>query len=116
MQFRFFTAKFLKEGGFKMLETIRTLGVVELVGVIAFAVTILTELLKEIGVIDRLPTKLLAIFLGLTTALFYASVTFTSFSLQAAVYTVSLGFAGAFVAIFGWDTLEEIWDRYSKEE
>lgn len=99
-----------------MLETIGVMGAVEIIGIIAFAVTVLTELLKGIGAIDEIPTKLLAIILGLIVATCYSAITFTAFSMQIVVFTASVGFAGAFVAIFGWDTLSEIWNRLGKGE
>ena len=88
------------------------MGLVEMIGIIAFVVTAITELLKGLRPIDKMPTKLLAIVIGMISSLLYAATTFAAFSIQAVIFTVSLGFASAFVAIFGWDTLAEIWDRF----
>ena len=83
--------------------------------VIAFAVNIIVQLTKEI---IPLPTKLWVILVSATVilALLFAGVSFNVFKLSAGIIILSVigSFVVAYVAMYGFDTLRELWLRFKK--
>ena len=83
--------------------------------VIAFAVNIIVQLTKEI---IPLPTKLWVILVSATVilALLFAGVSFDVFKLNAGMVILSVigSFVVAYVAMYGFDTLKELWQRFKK--
>lgn len=83
--------------------------------VIAFAVNIIVQLTKEI---IPLPTKLWVILVSATVilALLFAGVSFNVFKLSGGIIILSVigSFVVAYVAMYGFDTLRELWLRFKK--
>lgn len=83
--------------------------------VIAFAVNIIVQLTKEI---IPLPTKLWVILVSATVilALLFAGVSFDVFKLNTGMVILSVigSFVVAYVAMYGFDTLKELWQRFKK--
>ena len=83
--------------------------------VIAFAVNIIVQLTKEI---IPLPTKLWVILVSATVilALLFAGVSFDVFKLNAGMVILSVigSFVVAYVAMYGFDTLKELWQSFKK--
>ena len=89
-----------------------------IMGFLAFIINIIVEMTKELPVIKKMPTKayvlLISIAVCVLAMIIYAAVT----SMQLYWYYVVLAVFGAFIigylAIYGWDTLKELYDRYKK--
>ncbi len=84
---------------------------------VAFAVNIIVQLTKEF---IPLPTKLWCILVAITVNL--SVLTFCSVSgiakVNAAgvIFSVFAGFIVAYVAMYGFDTLKELWQRFKEGE
>lgn len=90
------------------------------VGALAFLVTVVTEVVKGLGIFKKVPTDLVVIVLSLAvtlTAFFaymdYAKITVLWYYVVAAV---TLGFIVAFIAMYGWTKLNEIWQRFTPKK
>lgn len=93
--------------------------IVLIIGVLAFIVSVVTEVIKSIGRLSEIPTDIVVIVLSLVftvVALFaymeYASVAFMWYYLVGAVIGA---FFVAFIAMYGWTKLTELWDRFKPE-
>lgn len=90
--------------------------IVGIIGMLAFVVSLITQLLKDLPGIEKVPTKLFVIIVSLivTLAALFMYVAFAG--LQLLWYYVLLAiFAAlvvAFIAIYGWDTFKELKDRF----
>ncbi len=89
------------------------------IGVIAFMVSVITNVFKGIGIFRKIPTDILVFVLsiGLTVTAFVAYMQFIQ---QAIIWymilaSVLAGFLVAFVAMYGWEKLNELWKRFYKK-
>lgn len=88
-------------------------------GVLAFTVSIITQVIKEVGSLADKPTEVVVVILSLvlTEASMFAYSQYKGFSV--AWYMLLGAFVGgffvAFVAMFGWDKFTSMWQRFSKE-
>lgn len=87
-----------------------------LIGVLAFMVSIVTQVLK--GVFKSLPTDILVFVLsiGITIIVFVAAM---QYSQQTIVWYMILaaimaGFVVAFIAMYGWEKFSELWKRFGR--
>lgn len=94
--------------------------VLAIIGVLAFMVSTITQVIKGVGVFSKIPTDILVLVLsiGITVAAFvaymqYIQQTILWYMILAAIMA---GFLVAFVAMFGWEKLTELWKRFKKEE
>lgn len=90
-----------------------------IIGVLAFMVSIITQVFKGVGVLSKIPTDILVFVLsiGLTVTAFvaymqYIQQTILWYMILAAIMA---GFVVAFVAMYGWEKLSELWARFKKE-
>ena len=87
------------------------------VAILAFVVSVITEVIKNIGVMKKIPTSLVVIILSmvLTVVAFFAYVQYAA--LVVAWYWVAAaiicGFFVAFIAMYGWDKINELWNRFN---
>ena len=85
-------------------------------GTIAFVVSVITQVLKGVKPLDKLPTDILVFILSIVltlVALFaYASYAGLLISWYYVVGAVVAGFIVAFVAMYSWTKLKELWDRF----
>lgn len=87
------------------------------IGALAFVVSVITEVIKGIGVMKRVPTDIVVIILSmvLTVVAFFAYA--QSATLVVAWYwvvaAVICGFFVAFIAMYGWDKINELWNRFN---
>ena len=101
-----------------MIERITTL--VGALGAIAFVVSVITQVLKGVKPFDKLPTDILVFILSIALTL----IAFFAYSSYAALVVlwyyvagaVIAGFIVAFVAMYGWTKLKELWDRFKLGE
>lgn len=101
-----------------MIEQITTfMGVV---GAIAFVVSVITQVLKGVKPLDKLPTDILVFILSivLTLVAFFAYASYAGLTIlwYYVVGAVIGGFIVAFVAMYGWTKLKELWDRFKTGE
>ena len=89
-----------------------------ILGALAFAVSLIVELLKDLPGIKKIPTKAFVILVSLIVtviALFvyaaYAGIAVLWYYIVLAVFAA---FVVAYIAMYGWDTLKELKDRFVK--
>lgn len=92
--------------------------VIGVLGVLAFAVSLITEMLKDLPGIKKVPTKALVIIVSLIVTVAalavytaYAGIRFRWYYIMPAVFAA---FVAAYIAMYGWDTLKELKDRFIK--
>ena len=102
------------------METLitNTTMILAVIGALAFMVAVVTEVIKGIGIFKRIPTDILVFVLsiGLTVAAFvaymqYIQQTIIWYMILAAVLA---GFIVAFIAMYGWEKITELWKRFGK--
>lgn len=93
---------------------------VAIVGVLAFLVSVITQVFKGVSFLSKIPTDILVFVLsiGLTVVVFIAYMQYIQ---QAILWYMILaaiiaGFIVAFVAMYGWEKFSELWKRFNKEE
>lgn len=94
--------------------------ILAVIGILAFLVSVVTQVFKGVGFLSVIPTDALVLVLsiGITVAAFvaymqYIQMTILWYMILAAILA---GFIVAFVAMFGWEKLTELWKRMSKTE
>ena len=92
--------------------------VIGVLGALAFAVSLIVELLKDLPGVKKLPTKASVILVALVVtvmALFvylaYAHIPLLWYYVVLAVFAA---FVVAYISMYGWDTLKELKDRFIK--
>lgn len=98
--------------------TENSIAIIGILGTLAFVVSIVTELLKELPGIKKVPTKAFVIILSLIitlVALFiyvaYAKIPLLWYYVVLAVFAA---FVVAYISMYGWDTFSELKDRFIK--
>lgn len=88
------------------------------ISVLAFLISAITQVFKGVGVLAKIPTDALVLVLsiGLTVATFVAYMQYIQ---QAILWYMILaailaGFLVAFVVMYGWEKLTELWKRFYK--
>lgn len=99
------------------VETVTQLMTV--IGCLAFVVSVVTEVIKNLGAMKYVPTDLAVIVLSIAFTVValiayaqYAAIALTWYWIVAAVVC---SFFVAFIAMFGWDKLNELWNRFSNK-
>ena len=95
-----------------------TVIIIGVLGTLAFAVSLITERLKDLPGIKKVATKALVILISLIVTVAalivyvaYAGVRFLWYYIVLAVFAV---FVVAYIAMYGWDTLKELKDSFIK--
>lgn len=87
------------------------------VGCLAFIVSVITQVIKDI--FKNIPTDLVVFVLSiaLTVTAFIAYMQYIGAVMlwYMIVASVIAGFIVAFVAMFGWEKLSELWKRFGKD-
>lgn len=93
-----------------------TLNLLTVVGMLAAAVMIITEMIKGWGIIKKIPTKLTALITSfvviigaMTVYLEMADEAFVWWYLVVAFFAA---FVVGYLSINGWDAMYEIWKRF----
>lgn len=91
-----------------------------IIGLLAFIVSIITQVIKEMPVISNIPTSLLVITLSvsITPAAYIAYVQYSYMQLHwyMIVASIIVGFFVAFVSMFGWEKIDNIYSRMIKSK
>ena len=87
------------------------------VAVAAFTVSVITEVTKEIGFLGRIPTAVQVIVLSvvLCQLVYWWYVTSTKAAADlggSPVLALVVAFYVAFLAMYGWEKLAQLWVRY----
>lgn len=89
------------------------------IGTLAFIVSIITQVTKEIGFFAKIPTSLQVIILSITLTtisyIAYAQYSYMQIHWYMIAASIIAGFFVAFVAMFGWDKLSDIYNKLIKK-
>ena len=87
-----------------------------IIGALAFTVSVITEVLKR--PLSKIPTDLVVTILSITVSVVaffvYASMYNMAITWYYVVGSIVGGFFVAFVAMFGWDKLTTLFNRFKK--
>ena len=87
------------------------------IGALAFVVSVITEVIKGIGVMKKVPTDIVVIILSmvLTVVAFFAYAQYVALVVAWywVVAAIICGFFVAFIAMYGWDKINELWNRFN---
>lgn len=92
--------------------------IVMVVGLLAFAVSVIVEVVKGVKMFNKVPTDLMVLMLSLVLT-FVAGFSYASYNAIAIkVYMISSMFIGsffvAFIAMYGWDKLNTLFNRFKR--
>jgi len=95
-----------------------TTGMLTVIGALAFVVSVVTEVLKELPGSEHVPPELVVIGLSIASAVvtFFGYSDYVGHSVvwYEVIGAVIGGFIVAFVAMFGWETFHDMWKRLGK--
>ncbi len=93
--------------------------IVTIISVLSFIVSIITQVTKEIGFLAKIPTSLQVIVLSVVltpaTYIAYAQYSYMQMHWYMIAASIMAGFFVAFVAMFGWDKLSDIYNKLIKK-
>ena len=93
--------------------------ILAVIGALAFIVSVITQVIKGIGIFNKVPTDILAFVLsiGITVIAFIAYMQYIQMAIlwYMILASVIAGFVVAFVAMYGWEKLSELWKRFGKD-
>ena len=89
------------------------------IGTLAFVPSVITEVIKGIGVFKKIPTDIVVIILSmvLTVVAFFAYAQYAALVVTWYLIVAALigGFFVAFIAMYGWSKLKELWTRFNPD-
>lgn len=87
-----------------------------IVGVLAFVVSVIIEVIKNISFLKKVPTDLvviiLSVVLSVVSFMAYISYTGAAMTWYLVVGSIIAGFFVAFVAMYGWDKITALYNRF----
>lgn len=93
--------------------------ILAIIGTLAFFVSLITQVIKGIGIFARVPTDILVFVLsiGITVAAFVAYMQYIQMTIlwYMVLAAIMAGFVVAFVAMYGWEKLSDLWKRFGKD-
>lgn len=91
-----------------------------IIGVLAFIVSVITQVIKEMPLIADIPTSLLVITLSISMTpaayIAYAQYSYMQIHWYMIAASIIAGFFVAFVAMFGWEKISDIYSRMIKSK
>jgi hypothetical protein len=103
-----------------ILETLTSniMIILAVIGAIAFIVSVITQVIKGVGVFAKIPTDglVLVLSIGITVAAFVAYMQYLHMTIlwYMVLAAIMAGFVVAFVAMYGWEKLSKLWKRFGK--
>ena len=103
-----------------ILETLTSniMIILSVIGAIAFIVSVITQVIKGVGIFAKIPTDglVLVLSIGITVAAFVAYMQYLHMTIlwYMVLAAIMAGFVVAFVAMYGWEKLSELWKRFGK--
>lgn len=93
---------------------------IAIIGVLAFAVSMITQVFKGVSFLKKIPTDIMVFVLsiGLTVTAFVAYMQYIQqgilwYMILAAILA---GLLVAFVAMYGWEKVSELWKRFYRND
>lgn len=92
--------------------------IMAVVGVLAFVVSVITQVFKGVWILAKIPTDILVFVLSIALTVI-AYVAYMDYIQQTVIWymfivAVIAGFLVAFVAMYGWEKISELWKRFYK--
>lgn len=91
---------------------------VSAIGALACVISVITQVTKELPLLAKIPTALqvtvMSIVLTPIAYAAYAQYTYMQMHWYMIVASIIAGFFVAFIAMFGWDKLTEIYTKFKK--
>ena len=92
--------------------------VLTIIGAMATFVTIVTEFTKTWGFLDRIPTSLqvlaVSMLVSVLSVVIYVQMQKAEMVWYYIVGAIVLGWIVAYVSMYGWEKLTEMWGRFKK--
>ena len=92
--------------------------IIGIIGALAFAVSIITQVFKGVSGLKKIPTDILVFVLsiGITVVAFIAYMQYIQQAIlwYMIIAAIMAGFLVAFVAMYGWEKVAELWKRFYK--
>lgn len=105
-----------------MLDILNNFSSVDLVtvlaaiGILSFISSLIVQVTKEIPGIASIPTKLWAIIISMIVCILAVVIYFQVKQIELIwyhiIFAILAGFIVSFIAIFGWDTFKELYDKF----
>lgn len=87
-----------------------------IIGILAFTVSVVVQVFKEVSVLKKIPTDILVFVLsiGLTVTAFVAYMQYVQQTIlwYMIIAAILAGLLVAFVAMYGWEKVSELWKRF----
>ena len=92
--------------------------ILTIIGAMATFVTIVTEFTKAWGFLDRIPTSLqvlaVSMLVSVLSVVIYVQMQKAEMVWYYIVGAIVLGWIVAYVSMYGWEKLTEMWGRFKK--
>ena len=92
--------------------------ILTIIGILATFVTIVTEFTKTWGFLDRIPTSLqvlaVSMLVSVLSVVIYVQMQKAEMVWYYIVGAIVLGWIVAYVSMYGWEKLTEMWGRFKK--
>lgn len=92
--------------------------IIGVLGALAFVVSLIVEVLKELPGIKKIPTKAFVIIVSLAVTMLALFICVAYLEISLLWYYIALAIFAAFVVAYismnGWDTLKELKDKFVK--
>ena len=89
------------------------------IAVLAFVVSVFTEVTKNISIFKKIPTdmQVLTVSVLLTVISYFAYASYNSAKIiwYYIVGSIVLGLFVSFVAMYGWDKFSQLWNRFKTD-
>ena len=87
-----------------------------IIGILAFTVSVVVQVFKGVSVLKKIPTDILVFVLsiGLTVTAFVAYMQYVQQTIlwYMIIASILAGLLVAFVAMYGWEKVSELWKRF----
>ena len=90
--------------------------ILAVIGILAFCVSVITQVFKGVGVLSAIPTDALVFVLSIGITVAYMQYIHMEILWYMILAAIMAGFIVAFVAMYGWEKLTELWKRMSKTD
>ena len=92
--------------------------IMAVVGVLGFIVSVMTQVFKGVWILAKIPTDILVFVLSivLTVVTYVAYMDYIQQTVIWYMFIVAViaGFMVAFVSMYGWEKISELWKRFYK--
>lgn len=91
-----------------------------IVAILAFVVSVIVEVVKNLPGVQHIPTDIVVFVLAIVLSIIALTIITAVLAIPIQWYyyvaAVLLGFFVAFVAMFGWQKLTALWDRFKTKQ